>query len=216
MEQEELQRIQEDNAAYAAMSPMERRVRISEEIISMILKGTFVPLRGYGRVSKNNIPVGEDAFPLGDLQMVVRQEGFQCMGCAKAAIIVAKAYIGNEVHVTPEDIAGQKSWGSRGLAAEPLANRVSEEVFGAECAMVIEGLYERVLFRFDSHGVLIPSGGYVSQKVERLMGKDMEKIMAFNAYCGELPIHSTAERMSAIYRNIIDNQGSLVVGPYRF
>jgi hypothetical protein len=175
-----------------------------------------VPLRGYGRVSNNRIPVSEAAFPLGDLQMVVRQEGFQCVGCAKAAIIVAKAYIGNEVHVTPEDIAGQKSWGSRGLAAEPLANRVSEEVFGEECAMVIEGLYERALLRFDSHGVLIPSGGYVAQKVERLIGKDMEKTMAFNAYCGGLPIHSTAERMSAIYRNIIDNQGSLVVGPYRF
>ncbi len=214
MDQEQLQRIKADNAAYALMSPMERRVRISQHIIAMIESGTFVPLRGYGRVSKNRIPVSDGpAFPLGDLQMVVHQEGFQCVGCAKAAIIVAKAYIGNEVHVTHEDVTEQ--WGSRGLAAEPLANRVSEEVFGHECALIIEGLYELAVLLFDSDGVLIPSSGYVTQKVERLLKDDREKMEAYAAYCAGLP-RDYAERMIAIYRNIIDNKGSLVVGPYRF
>lgn len=209
MDQDELTRkLQEDNAAYRAMSPMERRVRISEEIIAMIGREAFVPLAGYGRISKGGFPFAGDAFPLGDLQLVVRKEGFQCMGCAKAAIIVAKAYVGNEVHVTREDISG---W----MGAERLADRISEEVFGRECAMVIEGLYEQVKFLFDSDGVMIPRVGYVFNKVWLTIGKDREKMLAYNAYCDELPSLFQRDRMVAIYRNIIDNQGALVVGSYR-
>lgn len=202
------EQIEKDNAAYAAMSPMERRVRISEEIVLMLDLGKMVAGMGYGRLSSiNGVSRGAlDSlrFPLGDLQPIVRGD-FQCVGCAKAAVIVAKAAVANAVHVTSMDVNGMKS--------DALAERISHEVFGKECAAVIEGLYEEV-------GEYALANGHNDhflpvKKLYAAIGLDPAKRASFVAYSRSLPSDSQG-RMRAIYLNIVQNGGALKVGDHSF
>lgn len=214
-EQKIAAQIKSDNAAYEAMGPMERRVAVSKEIITMLRIGSFVPGTGYGRVERMNgehaeLPLvdpkwGKDSdrfdFPFGDLQPIIRAGGFECVGCAKAAVIVARASVGNQVKIT------KRSLNEDGLA-ERLANKVSHEVFGTT-ADIIEGLYENWSLEDDGSPNFFRTG-------RRLFGKDEKRIGAYEKMRERLSDIDSDDRMRAIYRNVIKNEGYLNIGGYKY
>ncbi len=210
------ERIKKDNAAYEAMTSMERRVAVAKEVRLMLKKGTFLAGSGYGTVNsvggyspdlpmlnKSEPYYSRAKFPLGDLQPIIRAGGFECVGCAKAAIIVARAAVGNEVHITRKSFDGDYS-------AQPLAARISKEVFGDQCADLIECLYEDW-----SYENIIWKEQFKSK--DPLKG-DAAKIKAYETYKASLPnrYDTSQERMDAIYADIVKNKGYLVIGKYKF
>ncbi len=200
-----IERLKKDNAAYKAMTPMQRRVVVAKEIRSMLKKGTFVADYGYGRVRSHTLPELPSGFtaemPLGDLQPIIRAGGFECIGCAKAAVIIARAAVGNDVCTSP------KSFDDEG-GAKPLADKVSKEVFGAQCADLIECLYEEWKYEGDFWRLRFKSK-------DPFKGNE-EKTEVFNNYVESLFSLRLESRMDAIYANIVKNKGYLVIGEYKF
>lgn len=191
--------ILKDNAAYAAMSQMERRVSVSREVLRMMDAELFLPGRGYGSIIAARSAFGElihADVPQGDLQPVLRKGGVECHGCAKAAALFARASIGNEVFVSLNESRGH---------VKGLADRVSQEVFGP-AADLIEGLYER----YTINSISMCSS--TISNIARILG---DAVPDYHATLFLLD-NSPRERMRWIYRNIIDNGGYLVVGEHRF
>jgi hypothetical protein len=209
-----IERIKKDNAAYKVMTSLERRVVVAKEIRTMLKKRTFSAEYGYGRVEKinnepsyHNLPVLSSGLrgnmPLGDLQPIIRAGGFECTGCAKAAVIIARAAVGNEVRISLKSLDNIGN-------AKPLADKVSKEVFGAQCADVIECLYEE--WKYGENGYFWN---------DRFKSKDPfknneGKAEAFNNYVESISSLDLKKRMDEIFENIVKNKGYLVIGEYKF
>jgi hypothetical protein len=117
--------IEKDNAAYAAMAPLERRVRIAKEVLQMMKANLFVPSWGYGHVQ-----IKKDSYrDEGSLQSQMIRGEIWCEGCVKAATLFAKAML----------VDGLSGYDLR----EGMTQEVSQEVFGHRCADLMEALYER-------------------------------------------------------------------------
>lgn len=82
-----------------------------------------------------------------------------------------------------------------GYNSQALAHAVSYEIFGQTCADLIEALYENGLVK---HIVLTS-----------------EQRRSFFVYADKLPVFYE-NKMKAIYQNIIDNNGHLKIGKYKF
>lgn len=184
------QQLQESNAKFNALPPMEKRLAICREILLTIETGTFVPGWGYGMI-EGAASIGYRThylshlcLPIGDLQEHL-MEGLKCKGCAKAAIIVAQARLGDNIRIDPVSDNGNTY-----PQTINLAHRISREIFGEVCAHIIEALYE--------------------DHYPKSCDKD-----AYYEFLDKLP-RNNAERMKAIYQHIIDNDGYIVVGEEKF
>ena len=170
-----------DNAKFNRLTPMKKRVAVAKDVISQLNSGTFIAGWGYGSIIEAPcmIPFG------GDLQNLILKKGVVCEGCAKGACIASRARLGDNVNMDYD------SW------SEQQAHDVTNEIFGKECADLVEGLYEE----WDMDDT------YDGEKASRL-----------TKYSESLPSRAMAPkaRMQAIYQNIIDNCGYLKVGRYKF
>jgi hypothetical protein len=168
------------NAAFNKLSPMKKRVAVAKDIILQLKVGTFVAGGGYGHQQ------GRFSLPIGNLQKKVC-EGIVCEGCAKAACIISKAKLGNDVHIGI-------GYNDRGVA-----NDVSYDIFGAKCADVIESLYEMCVMGDTA-----------------FTDKEVDAIEKATDRLQEQHVSYSNEYMAAIYQNIVDNDGELKIGRFKF
>ena len=169
------------NARFNALPPMEKRLAIARDILSQLKAGAFIAGSGYGSEHQRWF------LPLGDLQKNLN-DGVVCDGCAKAAILISKARLGNEV-IVDDDFYGLNKM---------LAQEVSRAFFGVKCADVIEALYEG-------------NAGYCVFDVST------PEYFAIEKYIDRLPDGILdRERMERIYKNIVRNKGYLKIGEYKF
>lgn len=180
--------LKENNDAYNALPPMKKRVATAKEIIAEIELGEFRPGSGYGsvlRLENKKFKETTGHFPTGDLQQHIIKGGFVCEGCAKAAVIVARAKLGDNVHLDTNN------------DSYDIAHEVSSEIFGKVCADIIESIYENA-----------------DEDDLELQTLTLRQRRAIVKYSESLPdrFGETTLRMKAIYQNIIDNKGRLVIG----
>lgn len=116
--------LQERNAAFNALPPMKKRVAVAKDVLLMLGTGKFVAEDGYGVLRKKGGLLSVSSFE--NLQPILQLSGIVCEGCAKAAAVVAKARLGNDVY---------------GWIADN-AHSVSDEVFGESLSKIIECVYE--------------------------------------------------------------------------
>lgn len=174
--------LEERNAKFNALPPMKKRVAVAKDILLQLEEGTFLAGIGYGRLVPNEDGLCDD-IPAGDLQKNLLN-GIKCIGCAKAAVIISRAKLGDNVNlIAPLYSSG---W---------LANHVSYEIFGKQCADMIENMYELSLV-----GLPIDEAGQA----------------AYLRYRSELYAMRVTDRMRSIYQNIIDNKGFLVIGEHKY
>jgi len=117
--------LQERNAAFNALSPMKKRVAVAKDVLLQIEIGKFKPGYGYGSLAG---PRGGSINPKSsdNLQLIIEKNGVSCVGCAKAAAVVARARLGNCV------------LGRVGEAVDG----VTDEIFGSRLAGILEEMYE--------------------------------------------------------------------------
>lgn len=167
------------NAKFNALSPMEKRLAIARDILSQLKAGAFIAGSGYGSEFRRGL------LPQGDLQKNL-SDGVVCEGCAKAAILISKARLANEVIVHNQ-------------SSQDMAHETSREIFGEECADVIEALYE------------LDSGC-----LWRLNLSYDQRAAVYRAHERIYAVTDRETRMRLIYQNIVDNGGKLKVGRYKF
>lgn len=169
------------NAEFNALTPMKKRVAVAKDVLLQIKVGKFVPGSGYGDL------IGTDMESAGgNIQTLIQKNGVYCVGCAKAAAVIAKARLGNNLY---------------GFVGEHVDEPV-DDIFGKELASLLEAMYEGWSgFKY--------LGGRKIGRDERVALKRYEKSLPdrFN--------YPTA-RMTAIYQNIVTNRGRLVIETYKY
>jgi len=171
--------IQKKNDEYNAMSPIKRRVHTLKELVLMMETRQFVGGSGYGSLTEEG---SYAEVSRGDLQnLLVRNTEIQCIGCAKAGIMFAKAVLGNDVE--------KRFYGSE-LSD---ANSVSHEILGPSLANLIESLYE-LPYDFDY----------------RIRGNELSVLRQFKSKLPDRSTEPH-ERLLVLYKNIIKNRGHFVI-----
>lgn len=123
--------IKKRNDAFNKLSEHEKRKHVLNEALLIMRENKFIAGDGYGRT----YPKSSYCYlPSGDIQKQL-MNGLVCEGCAKTAIVVARASLGDRAKM--------------GSSVSALAHRVSFEIFGKRCADLIEALYEEVGSGFD-------------------------------------------------------------------
>jgi hypothetical protein len=177
------------NAEFNALPPMKKRVAVAQDVLLQLKIGKFKAGDGFGTAKMRGRKLNHyDPLDIGDLQTNLIA-GMECTGCAKGACLISRARLGDKV--TMEDFD----------SIEDRAHQVSYEIFGEECADLIEALYEGWSHPRDWSSAL-----------------DEHEENAFDDYSGSLPSRrgKPRERMEAIYQNIVDNKGKLKFGKYRY
>jgi hypothetical protein len=178
--------IKAGNTRFKKLSLLGKRLAIARDVLAQLKIGSFVASSGYGHAVSVEHQTGlRSLLPYGDLQENLNN-GVVCEGCAKAAVLISKARLANEVIVHNQ-------------SSQDMAHETSREIFGEECADVIEALYELdsgCLWRLN-----------LSYDQRAAVYRTHERIYA---------VTDRETRMRLIYQNIVDNGGKLKVGRYKF
>jgi hypothetical protein len=199
------------NAQFNSLPEPEKRQSIAREVVMMIGAKQFAARNSYGTLRQ-----GETAFyPQGEMQNIIMAEGVVCTGCAKAAIIAARASLGNDINLGLMDYASQSA-------------RNSRRVFGALLADVIEAVYEGSQEYMNEHKL----DGDVAEDIMEYsrslpvphekwgevyyaeQGGPNDAIRGAMAEQAERTANN--DRLVAIFTNIADNGGYLVIGKHKF
>lgn len=186
LDQEAIDRL---NEKFLSMNIMEKRVAIAKEVIMEIGDGSFMPGSGYGMFIKPN--TAEPTLihsELFDINEIMQTSGISCLGCAVSAAVVANL-----------TLSGKKiKRVISGSAFSGAVNHNNLEPFGELSFGIIESMYE---------------GWELSGYVMNNIGDDA--IQSFNDLSKNLP-GDRKERMIAIFQSIIDNEGAIVIGNFKF
>ena len=187
--------IQAMNAEFNALPKPEQRKRIAKEVLLMLEHGSMVADNGYGIITGGK----RACYTVPDLQVAI-SDGYVCVGCAKAAIIAAKASVGDGIHMKDDFGYGSisRAYAGRELGDDRLAD-------------IIETLYEGdVAFL-----------GYKGETWRHQLNPvQWTAIRDFKNRLHELHSGRTQETMKAImqviFQNIVDNDGYLVIDGHKF
>ena len=186
MTEEDIKRM---NDEFNSLEPRQQRLEIAREVLSMLTAKEFVASGGYASVMSQ----GEQLVPLpkGNLQINI-VNGLVCEGCARGAVFVARAVLGNDVHVGDPSLRFD----------DALVRKVSADSMGQNFGPLIETLYE------DEEDFPL------SDILEPWSNSEKQAHADFMEFKESLPDRqdNPEGRMRAIFENIVANGGNLRAG----
>jgi hypothetical protein len=209
-------RLRERNARFAALSTVEKRIKVAKDVIAQLnakelsaRSGCYINANIPHQAYYNADGTSKGDFGERDFREVLEETGARCDVCALGAMFVTTVKIRNE-------ITTDKGRFSRG---EDM-HKYLADVFSKDQLRLIESAFEREAYRYqvdvDAHGNVIadddettPIEGKVDDQSSSLTDDDYDAATQFGwDNPGHNNISSTDERLRAIMNNIIANNGT--------